>query len=129
MRSKHALSSMGSGLLTIIVIVLATSVLFSLILRFTSVSEQGMNPFIIVATVIAFFIGGFISGGKGGERGWLLGGGTACMYIILLFLIQYLGYRVNMNLEQLLYHAGYGLICVLGGIIGVNVKGGNHREA
>ncbi|MCA0992579.1 MULTISPECIES: TIGR04086 family membrane protein [Bacillales] len=129
MRSKHAFSSMGSGLLAIIVIVLATSVLFSLILRFSSVSEKGISPLIIVATVIAFFIGGFISGGKGGERGWLLGGGTACMYIMLLFLIQYLGYRVNMNLEQLLYHAGYGLICILGGIIGVNVKGGKHREA
>ncbi len=129
MRSKHALSSMSSGLLTIVVIVLATSVLFSLILRFTSVSQQGISPFIIVGSIIAFFIGGFISGGKGGEKGWLLGGGTACMYVILLFLIQYLGYRTNMNLEQLLYHGGYALVCILGGIIGVNVKGGNHREA
>ncbi|MGA9287305.1 MAG: TIGR04086 family membrane protein [Anaerobacillus sp.] len=128
MRSKHALSSMGSGLLTIVVIVLATSVLFSLILRFTSVSQHGISPFIIVGSVIAFFIGGFISGGKGGEKGWLLGGGTACMYILLLFLIQYLGYRMNMNLEQLLYHGAYALVCILGGIIGVNVKGGNHRE-
>ncbi|MDP4550424.1 TIGR04086 family membrane protein [Alkalihalobacillus macyae] len=129
MRSKHALSSMGSGLLTIVVIVLATSVLLSLILRFTSVSQQGISPFIIVGSVIAFFIGGLIAGGKGGERGWLLGVGTACMYIVLLFLIQYLGYRVNMNAEQLLYHGGYGLVCILGSIIGVNLKGESHREA
>ena len=129
MRSKHALSSMGSGLLTIVVIVLATSVLLSLILRFTSVSQQGISPFIIVGSVIAFFIGGLIAGGKGGERGWLLGVGTACMYMILLFLIQYLGYRVSMNVEQLLYHGGYGLVCILGAIIGVNLKGESHREA
>ncbi|WP_347549447.1 TIGR04086 family membrane protein [Pseudalkalibacillus hwajinpoensis] len=128
MRSKHALSSMGSGLLAIVVIVLATGVLFSLILRFTSVSEQGISPFVIVGSVVAFFVGGFISGGKGGERGWMLGAGTACLYVLLLFLIQYLGYRISLNLEQLLYHAGYGAVCVLGGIIGVNVKGGNHRE-
>ncbi|MBN8208434.1 TIGR04086 family membrane protein [Bacillus sp. NTK071] len=129
MRSKHAFSSMGSGLLTIVLIVLATSVLLSLILRFTSVSQQGISPIIIVSSVIAFFIGGLIAGGKGGERGWLLGGGTACMYMILLFLIQYLGYRVSMNGEQLLYHGGYGLVCILGGIIGVNLKGGSQREA
>lgn len=129
MRSKHALSAMGSGMLTIVTIVLATSVLLSLILRFTSVSEKGITPVIITATVIAFFIGGFISGGKGGERGWMLGLGTAIMYMVLLFLIQYLGYRATMNTEQIIYHAGYLGICMLGGIIGVNVRGGSGTQS
>lgn len=123
MRSKHAFSAMGSGMITIVTMVLATSVLLSLILRFTSVSEQGIAPIVITATVIAFFIGGFISGGKGGERGWMLGLGTALMYMVLLFLVQYLGYRSTMDTEQLVFHAGYLGVCTLGGIIGVNVRG------
>ncbi|TLS39421.1 TIGR04086 family membrane protein [Pseudalkalibacillus caeni] len=116
------LTAMGYGLLSIVIIVFAVSFVLSLILRFSSLTEDSVGMVVMAATVLAFFMGGFISGGKKGEKGWMVGGGTALLYILLVFLIQFLGYRMTFNAQQIMYHGGYLLSAILGGIIGVNLR-------
>jgi putative membrane protein (TIGR04086 family) len=124
--STKMFSAMLIGLLTILGIILTFSVVISLILRFSTVAESSFTWVIVGLSFLALFIGGFVSGKKGREKGWFLGAGTGLLFAILVFLFQYLGYQVQFNAEQYLYHIGYILISIIGGILGVNLS--SHRE-
>ncbi|WP_318153041.1 TIGR04086 family membrane protein [Metabacillus arenae] len=109
------------GLLTIFIMALAVSFIFSLILKFTGLTEESISWMIKALSFIAVFIGGFVAGGKGKERGWMIGGITALSYTIIVFLFQYLGFGKVFTLEQTMYHAGFLATAMLGGVAGVNL--------
>jgi putative membrane protein (TIGR04086 family) len=123
--STKMFSAMLSGLIVVLGIILACSVVISLLLRFTSLSESSFTWIIIGLSFLALFFGGFISGKKGREKGWILGAGTGLLFTLIVFFVQYLGYQLQFDSEQYLYHLGYILISVIGGILGVNLA--NHR--
>ncbi|WLR49986.1 TIGR04086 family membrane protein [Bacillus tianshenii] len=124
---KHTWMAVLYGIIAIVVIVLVSSMILSLLLKMTNLTEQSLAWVILVLSFLALFIGGFISGGKNKEKGWLTGAGTGALFTGLVFLIQYLGYQSAFSMEQMLYHLGYIMTAVLGGIIGVNMKGGEKR--
>ncbi|MCA1031886.1 TIGR04086 family membrane protein [Bacillus timonensis] len=109
------------GVATIFVIIFVFSLLFSLLLKFTSLQESSLSWVILVVSFLALFIGGFVSGGKGKEKGWLMGGATSVIFTLIVFLFQYLGYDSTFSSEQSFYHLVFMGVAVLGGIIGVNM--------
>lgn len=109
------------GLIAIFLLEIVGSIIFSLILKLTSVQESGVQVVITAASFISLFAGGFLSGGKGKEKGWLLGGATGLLYSLVIFLFQYLGYDSLFDTEQLIYHTCFILIAMMGGILGVNL--------
>lgn len=113
------------GLAVIYVIAALFSLVFSLLLKFTSLSEQSLSWTITIISFICLFIGGFVSGGKGKEKGWLLGGLTGILYTLFNFLYQYLGFDALFSNTQMIYYACFIGTSILGGVIGVNVAGGN----
>lgn len=119
--NRGIFTSMIYGLITILVIILSVSFIISLLLRFTSLTESSFKWVIIVLTFVAILIGGFVSGGKSKQKGWLVGAGTGLLYSLLVFLVQYLGYNDTFSMQQYLFHGGYVLIAIIGGIFGVNV--------
>ncbi|MFN7249219.1 MAG: TIGR04086 family membrane protein [Anaerobacillus sp.] len=121
MENRGILTSMLYGLVTILVIILSVSFIISLLLRFTSLTEASFNWVIIILTFVALIIGGFVSGGKSKQKGWMVGAGTGLLYSLLVFLVQYLGYNSTFTLEQYLFHGGFLLAAIIGGIMGVNV--------
>ncbi|MFC0270132.1 TIGR04086 family membrane protein [Metabacillus herbersteinensis] len=110
------------GLMTIFVIALLTSLVFSLLLKFTDLTESSITWLLIGISFIAVFIGGFVSGGKGKEKGWLIGGITALLYTLIIYLFQFLGYGQNFTIEQTLYHVGFLFVAMFGGVFGVNLS-------
>ncbi|WNF37603.1 TIGR04086 family membrane protein [Bacillaceae bacterium IKA-2] len=121
MENRGILTSMIYGLITILVIILSVSFIFSLLLRFTSLTESSFSWIIIVFTFGALMVGGFVSGGKSKQKGWLVGAGTGLLYSLLIFLVQYLGYNAIFSTQQYLFHGGFILAAIIGGILGVNV--------
>ncbi|MHC0035786.1 TIGR04086 family membrane protein [Pseudoneobacillus sp. C159] len=119
--SKNMGFSILYGLLSIFLVAIISSLIFSLFLRFTSTNEASLQFAITAVSFISLFIGGFISGGKGKAKGWLLGGGTGLLYSIVIFLFQYLGHDNLFNMEQVIYHTCYMLVAMMGGILGVNM--------
>lgn len=109
------------GVIAIFMIAFLTSIVFAFLLKFTTIAEDSLQWVITALSFIAFFIGGFISGKSGGEKGWLLGGATALLFSCLVFLLQFLGYDEQFSLLQLLYHGGFLIAACFGGIIGVNI--------
>ncbi len=112
------------GVISIFILAVISSLVFSLLLRFTSLTESSLTYPIMAASFISLFIGGFISGGRGRRQGWLLGGGTGLLYTLLVFLFQYLGHDALFSLKQLIYHVCFTLTAMMGAILGVNMSGG-----
>ncbi|WP_349408002.1 TIGR04086 family membrane protein [Pseudalkalibacillus sp. SCS-8] len=124
--SRRMVTSMGFGLVVVLTIIMVSSFLLSLVLRFSNLTEQSLTWVILGLSAIALFIGGIVSGKKGKEKGWLLGAGTGLMFSLVVFLVQYLGYQIKFDAEQYMYHAGYLLLSALGGVMGVNLS--SHRN-
>jgi len=125
--SKHVGTAVLYGLITIFMMLITSSLLFSLLLRFTSVQESSLQYIITGVSFITLFVGGFISGGKGKQKGWFLGGITGLVYSIIIFLFSFLGSDQLFTMEQFIYHLCYTLICMMGGILGVNLSKDTER--
>ena len=76
------------GVGTIFAIAVVASFLFSILLRFTSLTESSLTYVIMIVSFISLFIGGFISGGKGRKQGLFIGGSTGLVYLMVVFLFQ-----------------------------------------
>ncbi|WP_309296614.1 TIGR04086 family membrane protein [Niallia sp. NCCP-28] len=113
------------GLISIFILLITSSILFSLLLKFTSLQESSLQYAITIVSFITLFTGGFISGGKGKQKGWFLGGLTGFTYSLIVFLFTFLGLDQLFTAEQFIYHICYTLICMMGGILGVNLSRGS----
>jgi len=128
MFSQRIISSVLYGVLTIFILVIGASLLSSLILRYTNVTENSFFWILIGFSFVAMFIGGFISGGRSGERGWFAGTLTALLYSFVVLFTQYLSFNQWFDTQQMGMHAGYLIAAILGGMIGVNSRGSSYRE-
>ncbi len=124
MDAKSMFSAVMYGVLTIFCIVLSCSLIFSLLLRFTNLEESSLHWLIMALSFFALFAGGFISGGKGKQKGWLMGGTTAILFTCIVLLYQFLGQQEVFSAQQTFYHLGYIATAMFGGIVGVNISGG-----
>lgn len=120
--SRRMIMAMGFGLVVILTIIMCSSFILSLILKFSDLTEQSLTWVILGLSILALFIGGIVSGKKGKEKGWVLGAGTGVLFSLVVFLVQYLGYQVNFDPQQYMYHLGYLLASTLGGVMGVNMS-------
>ncbi|MFC3779639.1 TIGR04086 family membrane protein [Bacillus chungangensis] len=111
------------GMVTIFGLIMISSFIFSFILRFSSVQEDAIHLFVMIAAFVIMFAGGFIAGGKGKQKGWFLGAATGVIYTAIIFLFQFLAHDSLFSLEQLLYHVCYILTIMMGAILGVNIHG------
>ncbi|MED1865592.1 TIGR04086 family membrane protein [Fictibacillus nanhaiensis] len=123
---KHMASSMGRGLIAVLLMIMLCSLVLSLLLRFTGLTEASLKWVTVGLSFLSLFIGGLISGKKGQSKGWLLGGGTSLLFSFLVFLVQYLGYQSTFNSSQYMYHGLFLLLAIIGGIMGVNLS--SHKQ-
>ncbi|KMY56218.1 membrane protein [Bacillus sp. FJAT-27231] len=109
---------------TIVIFVFASlcSLVFSLVLRFSSLTEATLQLSITIASFLVLFIGGFISGKLSGNRGWLSGGATGLLYSLVMLLYQYLGHDSVFHFEQFVYHLCFIITATMGGVLGVNMS-------
>lgn len=115
------------GVIAIFVFAILSSLVFSLLLGFTSVQESSLKYVVTTVSFLSLFIGGFITGKNGKQKGWLIGGATGLIYSIIIFLFQYLGHDSLFSPEQIIYHTCYILTAMMGAILGVNMSSSNSR--
>ncbi|NRD75963.1 TIGR04086 family membrane protein [Bacillus sp. BRMEA1] len=129
METKSFGTSVLYGLIFIFAFAAICSLIISLILKFTAARETSLQYIVTAISFIALFGGGFLSGGKRKEKGWLIGGATGIIYSLIIFLFQYLGYDRLFDMQQMIYHICYILIAMMGGILGVNLSSNHSRSA
>lgn len=117
---RSFLSAVVYGWIAIIIMLLISSFLLALIIRFSAIAELTIAYISLIAGFITLLIGGIVAGIKGKENGLLIGLFTGIGFTLITFLIQYLGYDSVFSFKQMMYHLGYIVSAVLGSIIGVN---------
>ncbi len=119
MRKEH-ITALLYGWIVILGLMLIASAILALLLRFTSFNDPLLSWITLSIGLISLFIGGLVAGVKGKAKGWIIGSMIGIGFTCFIFLVQYLGYKQSFSLEQLLYHFGYILAAIVGGIFGVN---------
>lgn len=108
------------GWIIVLALILGSSLVLALLVRFTSFNEPTLTWVTLGIGLISLFIGGLIAGIKGKSKGWMIGAAIGIGFTLFVFLVQYLGYKQGFTLEQSLYHLGYLLAAIVGGVFGVN---------
>lgn len=97
--------------------------ILSIILTYTNVSENIINPSIIIITALSILIGSSISNIKIKKNGLINGGILGGVYIILLYLFSSV-FRMEFSLtiQSIIMIITGSVFGILGGIIGVNIS-------
>ncbi len=111
------------GSITAIILTLILLLIFAILLTYTQIKENTINPVIIVITGISILVGSSVSTLKINKNGLINGFLVGLIYIIAIYLISSItgtGFRINLySIIMMLVSIIMGMI---GGIIGVNLK-------
>lgn len=124
---RSASTSVLTGLLYTLGLVLSGALLAALLLHFTSMRESSLPYFTYAINIIGLLAGGFITGRRSGEKGWYYGGMTGLAYFLFILLIGFLGFDAPLRWETFLFLLGAFLVAGIGGIFGVNSANSGHK--
>lgn len=111
------------GVIISIISTLIFLFIFSILLTYTNISENLINPFIIIITAISILIGSSIGNLNMKRNGLLNGAIIGGIYLISIYLISGIMSQNFILTTQSIIVIILGMICgMLGGIIGVNKK-------
>lgn len=111
------------GVLISFIATIVLLIIFSAILTYSSVSENVINPVIIVITAISILLGSSIGNMKIKKNGLLNGGIIGGGYILLIYFISsMLNWRFDLEIQSVLMIIAGIIFGIIGGIIGVNKK-------
>ncbi len=111
----------GVGISLIITIILL--IIFSIILTYTNIKENTINPVIMIITAISILIGSTIGNNKIKKNGLLNGGLIGGIYILTIYLISsILNWKFSLNVQSIIMITIGMIFGILGGVIGVNRK-------
>ena len=97
--------------------------ILAIVLTFTNVSEEIINPTIIIITAISILIGSSISNIKIKKNGLINGGIIGGIYIILLYIFSSVfSMEFALTIQSLIMIVTGIVFGILGGIIGVNIS-------
>ncbi len=94
----------------------------SILVYFKLISINEKSIYIFVCGIILFIILGFVSGNIKQKKGLLNGLLMSLFVIIILILVQFLGFNEKLSLSLLAKYLVFMLSGGLGGIFGVNFK-------
>lgn len=116
---KNIAKGVGISLLATCILLL----IFSIIMTYTNISEQVINPVIMVITALCILIGSSIGNIKIKKNGILNGALVGGIYIFILYIISsILNWEFALNIQSLIMIAIGIIFGILGGIVGVNRK-------
>lgn len=117
---KDQLLAVCYGWVVMMGLMISFSIILALFLMYTSLNESMLSWLTLSLGIITLFIGGLIAGVKSKEKGWLIGLMVGCGFTLIIFIIQFIGWKEAFSIQQALHHLGYILSAIIGSIIGVN---------
>lgn len=113
------LKGVGIAMATTIILLLV----FSIILTYTQIQENTINPVITIITALSILIGSSIGNTKIKKNGIINGGIIAGIYILIIYLISsILNWNFYLDLKSIIMIIVTIIFGILGGILGVNRK-------
>ena len=97
-------------------------IILAIVLTYSNISENIMNPTIIIITSISILIGSSISNIKIKKNGLINGGIIGGVYIVLLYLFSSIfSMNFSLNSQSVIMIVTGIVFGILGGVIGVNI--------
>ena len=120
---KTVFVSISKGVGISLIATLILLIVFSLVLTYTNINENTINPVIMIITAISILIGSSIGNSKIHKNGLINGMLVGGLYVIAIYLVSsILNWRFSLNIQSLLMILIGIVFGALGGIIGVNRK-------
>lgn len=120
---SNLLANIAKGTLISLISTVIMLLIFSLILAFTNVQENTINPVIMIVTAISILICSSIANIKIRKNGLINGALIGACYILTIYLISsILNWKFSLNLQSIIMIVIAIIFGILGGIIGVNRK-------
>ncbi len=115
----NILKGVGISLIATVIML----IIFSIILTYTNINENVINPVIMIITAISILIGSSLGNVKIKKNGLINGGMIGAIYILIIYLISsILNWRFSLSVQSLIMIVIAIVFGILGGIIGVNKK-------
>ena len=115
----HILKGLGIAFIITFIFLL----ILAIILTYSNVSENIINPTIIIITALSILIGSSISNAKIKKNGLINGGIIGGVYIILLYLFSSVfSMQFSLTMQSVIMIITGIIFGILGGIIGVNIS-------
>ncbi len=109
------------SLLYIFISILIFTLLISS-LSYFNLLGSALKYFKLIAIIVSMLIGGIFLGKQSSNKGYLEGIKIGVIVIFILFLLSYLGFDKNINLERIIYYLIILISSIFGSIIGINKK-------
>lgn len=120
-KENKFIKNIAKGIFISLIATIVFLLIFSIILTYSNVKEDIINPVIIIITAISILIGSSISSMKIGKNGLLNGGIIGGFYILIIYTISsILNWEFGLNLQAIILLIVGIVFGILGGIIGVN---------
>lgn len=119
--SKNAIR-IFKGSITAIIVTLVLLLIFAILLTYTSLQENVINPVIIVISGISILVGSSISTLRIKKNGMLNGSLVGLIYIATIYIISSItGTGFSLNIYSIIMITSSIIAGMIGGIIGVNL--------
>jgi len=113
------------GCVTIFILLIICNTMLTFAIQTQFVTHENIFLVSFLVGLVILFISGVITGIKGKEHGWLLGGFVGIIFILMIVFIQYVGLEEQILLKQSIYLITYMLSAMIGSVVGVNFT---HKE-
>lgn len=110
------------ALIYIFVLILILCLILSLFDYFNITGSNISNYIKLFIAAVSMLIGGIYIGRNTSKKGWLEGLKIGLLFIVLLFIISYLGFDQGINIKTVIYYFILLISSMLGSMIGINKK-------
>lgn len=122
-KENNTIATIAKGIGISLLITVIALIIFSIILTYTKIEENVINPVIMIITAISILIGSSIENTKIKKNGLINGGIIGGCYILIIYLISsILNWKFSLNVNSIIMIVAAIIFGILGGIIGVNRK-------
>ena len=112
------------GSIVAIILTLVLLFVFAIVLTYTTIQENTIQPVVIVITAISLLIGSSMCTLKIKKYGFINGAAVGIIYVLTLYLLSSLtGTGFSLNINAIIMIVAAVVAGMIGGIIGVNLNG------
>jgi len=122
MENKSNYIHVGEGVLRGFMLTLLALLIYSVVMKFATLSGGISSMFILVVTLISILYGSIFAARKINKKGWLVGASVGLLYIIIIYLVSLLaGGDASLALKDLLRVTLAVIVGGLSGMLGINI--------